>query len=244
VILSATELVAGYGPLRILNGLTLSASSDQITVLIGPNGAGKSTFLKAVAGFIDPWSGSISLDGLPFIRKSPWRLIPQGLLYIPQDRSVFPDLTVDENLRMGAYTIGGRAETEAALVRAYEAFPDLKHRRSQLAGSLSGGERRFVELARIVMLNPRLVLMDEPSIGLSPRAMKSVYAGIVDLHGAGTGFLIVEQNVNMGLQVSDVVHVLELGTTVWSGSPSLLRSNDTLRSLYLGSAAARLSTND
>ena len=228
------DLVAGYGPLRVVNGVSLSAPTDAMTLLIGPNGAGKSTLLKAVVGFAGVTGGRIEFDGQNVRGLKAPDLLRLGVLYIPQGRSVFPDLTVQENLDMGAYSLGTRQRAIEARDAVYDLFPRLAERREQQAGSLSGGERRFVELARIVMLRPRLVLLDEPSIGVAPVVMRQIYDRVRELHGRGVGFMIVEQNVRQALEVADTVHVLAMGDVAWSGTPDALRSDERLRRLYLG----------
>jgi ABC-type branched-subunit amino acid transport system ATPase component len=234
VTLEVRDLTGGYGRLQILNGIDLQAEVSDITLIIGPNGAGKSTLLKTIYGFLKPMGGSIRLDGASVLGWKPRDLLRIGLQYIPQGRSIFPYLTVEENLRMGAFILDTQPQVRGALERAYAMFPVLKERRRQLAGSLSGGERRFVELARILMVNPRLVLLDEPSLGMAPGVMEELYHAIRRLHSQGVGFLLVEQNVRQGLRVAHKVYILRLGRVEWAGPPAALLDNRTLRALYLG----------
>jgi branched-chain amino acid transport system ATP-binding protein len=236
-MLEVRGVSGGYGHLRILNGVDLSARTNGITAIIGPNGAGKSTLLKTICAFLKPSSGAVFFEGEDITRLKPEQILRRGLLFVQQGRSVFPYLTVEENLLMGAYVIEDRRRLREALDRAYVTFPQLKLRRKQLAGSLSGGERRFVELARALMLKPKLVLLDEPSLGVAPRVMKSMYERIGTLNREGIGFLIVEQNVRLALEAADQIHVLELGRTRWSGSPKDLVGTTTLHALYLGGTA-------
>jgi branched-chain amino acid transport system ATP-binding protein len=179
----------------------------------------------------------VALDGTSLLGCKPEELLRRGVLYVQQGRSIFPYLTVEENLAMGAYVIRDKRQASAAMERVYAKFPILNERRRQLGGLLSGGERRFVELARILMVEPRLVLLDEPSIGVAPKVMAEIYRVIRQLHAEGVGFLLVEQNVRPALQVAQRVYVLELGRTRWSGPPAELENTEALRALYLGGPA-------
>lgn len=236
-MLEVHDLFSGYGRLQVLNGIDFRADASSITAIIGPNGSGKSTLLKSITGFLRPTKGSVEFDGISLVGLRPESVLRMGLLYVQQGRSVFPFLTVEDNLRMGAYVLSGEDRTRAALDCAYAAFPRLRDRRRQLAGSLSGGERRFLELARALMLEPRMVLLDEPSLGVAPRVMAEMYARIAELHASGIGFVIVEQNVRLALAAAEHVCVLELGRDRWSGSPQDLTATGDLRELYLGGRA-------
>lgn len=231
--LELTEVTSGYGAMEIIHGVTLTIPTNEVTVIIGPNGAGKSTLLKTIYGFLRPTRGRITLDGDELTARRPHELVRLGLLYVQQGRSIFPDLTIEENLAMSAYTLD-RSSRVASFERAYEMFPLLRSRRHQVAGSLSGGERRLLEMARIVILRPRVALLDEPSLGVAPKVMADIYGRISALHGLGVGFVIVEQNVRLAIRAATNACVLESGRVRWWGSPSALRDEATLRDLYLG----------
>jgi branched-chain amino acid transport system ATP-binding protein len=231
-LLEAVGVTAGYGGSAVLQELDLSVRPGSITGVIGPNGAGKSTLLKVLVGYLRPAAGGVTLGGEDMTRLAPEERIRRGIAYIAQQRSIFSGQTVADNLRLGAYLVRDarvRAEREAAVL---ERFPALAQRRGQLAGMLSGGEARMLELGRMLMMAPRLAILDEPSIGLSPRLVDTVYAQIRKLRDEGITFLIVEQNVRKLFDVADHVFALENGRNRFAGSPAEMSA--LLGELYLG----------
>lgn len=236
--LEANELTAGYGGSTILNAVHLSVAPGSITGIIGPNGAGKSTLLKVIMGYIEPRAGTVRLDGADITRLPTHQRIRQGIGYIAQTRSHFPSQTVQENLRMGAYLIRDpklRAQRQAEVFRR---FPVLSERRRQPAALLSGGQLRMLEIGRVLMMAPRLIILDEPSVGLSPPLIDMVYEHLRELAAGGVTLLIVEQNVRKLLSVASFVYALENGTNRLDGTPQNLGSAGVLASLYLGAGTA------
>jgi ABC-type branched-subunit amino acid transport system ATPase component len=233
-LLEANGLVAGYGGSAILNGLSLSAERGRITGVIGPNGAGKSTLLKTVMGYVHPASGSVLFDGTDITRLPTHERIRCGVAYISQTHSHFASQTVRENLRLGAYLVRDkqvRAERQAEVFRR---FPALAERARQPAGLLSGGQLRMLEIGRVLMTAPRLIVLDEPSVGLSPKLVDMVYDHLRELAAEGTTLLIVEQNVRKLLAIADHVYALESGANRYDGTPQTLVAEGRLASLYLG----------
>ena len=238
-ILAAGDITAGYGGSAVLQDVRLAVRRGGITGIIGPNGCGKSTLLKVLVGYLRPDAGSIVLNGEDITRVAPEDRIRRGIAYIAQSRSYFASQTVEENLRLGAYLVRDarvRAERQDAVLRR---FPVLAERRRQLAGMLSGGEARMLEIGRMLMMAPTLAILDEPSIGLSPRLTDSVYDQVHQLREDGITFLIVEQNVRKLLAVADYVVAFESGRNRLEGTPSALSEKGVLAELYLGSDAAR-----
>ena len=231
-LLEARAVTAGYGGSAVLQQLSIAVKPGDITGVIGPNGAGKSTLLKVLVGYLQPVAGSVTLGGEDITRLAPEQRIRRGVAYIAQQRSYFPSQTVADNLRLGAYLVRDakvRAEREAAVL---ERFPALAQRRGQLAGMLSGGEARMLELGRMLMMAPRLAILDEPSIGLSPRLIDTVYAQVRKLRDEGITFVIVEQNVRKLFDVADHVFALEGGRNRFAGPPAEMSA--LLAELYLG----------
>lgn len=238
VVLEARAVTAGYGGSAVLQELHLAVRRGGITGVIGPNGAGKSTLLKVLVGYLKPIAGGVMLGGEDITRLPPEERIRRGIAYIAQQRSYFPSQSVADNLRLGAYLVRDarlRAEREASV---FERFPVLAKRRHSLAGMLSGGEARMLELGRMLMMAPRLAILDEPSIGLSPRLIETVYAQVRALRDEGITFLIVEQNVRKLFAVADHVFALENGRNRIEGSPAQLSAEGVLAGLYLGKAPA------
>ncbi len=232
VLLEARAVTAGYGGSAVLQDLSLAVRPGGITGVIGPNGAGKSTLLKVLVGYLKPVSGGVALGGEDITALQPEERIRRGIAYIAQQRSFFPSQTVADNLRLGAYLVRDarvRAEREASV---FERFPALAQRRGQIAGMLSGGEARMLELGRMLMMAPRLAILDEPSIGLSPKLIEAVYAQVRRLREEGITFLIVEQNVRKLFEVADHVFALENGRNRHAGSPAEM--SGLLGELYLG----------
>jgi ABC-type branched-subunit amino acid transport system ATPase component len=233
-LLEATTLVAGYGGSAILNGLSITAEAGRITGLIGPNGAGKSTLLKTLMGYITPVSGTIAFDDEEITRLPTHERIRRGIAYIAQTQSHFPSQTVQENLRLGAYLVRDKSVREERQAEVFRRFPVLQERRRQYAGLLSGGQLRMLEIGRALMTSPRLIILDEPSVGLSPKLVDMVYDHLRELAGKGTTLLIVEQNVRKLLAVSDRVYALESGANRYDGAPQALVAEGRLANLYLG----------
>lgn len=238
----ATDLIrfdsvtAGYGSLMILNGLSFSANMSEITLLIGPNGAGKSTVLKTFFGFVRPREGQILFKGESVGGKQPADLLRRGIVFVPQGRNLFPALTLLENLELGAITLP-RTERPRRMQEVLERFPQLGQRLQSAASSLSGGEQKQLEIARALLLRPSVILIDEPSIGLSPKVNQGVFRLLRNLADAGTSVLMVEQNVRSALGVSDRVLLLEGGRLVMEGPAATFLNDPDLNRVFLGSAA-------
>jgi branched-chain amino acid transport system ATP-binding protein len=235
--LEAAELTAGYGGSTILNGVSLTVAPGRITGVIGPNGAGKSTLLKAIMGYIVPRGGTVHLDGDDITRLPTHERIRRGIAYIAQTRSHFASQTVQENLRMGAYLVRNRNVRSERQAEVFRRFPILAERRRQSAALLSGGQLRMLEIGRVLMTSPRLIVLDEPSVGLSPGLVDMVYGHLRELAASGTTLLIVEQNVRKLLSAADFVYALENGTNRFEGTPQALTARGVLAGLYLGAGA-------
>ncbi|HEU5354808.1 MAG TPA: ABC transporter ATP-binding protein [Actinocrinis sp.] len=236
-LLALERVVAGYGAGDILRGVDLTVEAGEVVCLIGPNGAGKSTVLKAISGLIRPRRGRVLLDGEPIDRLSPRERLARAVVHVPQERSLFPAMTVWENLLMGGYVLRDRAELRRRAERCAEQFPIVAQRRREPAGSLSGGEQKQVELARSLMLEPRLILLDEPSIGLEPRARRAVFESIAGLAADGRAVLLVEQNARSGLAIAQRGAVLESGRVRLTGTGASLLADPQVAQLYLGGMA-------
>jgi branched-chain amino acid transport system ATP-binding protein len=233
-ILQLSGVVAGYGAGDILKGVDLSVDAGTVTCLIGPNGAGKSTVLKTVSGLLRPTAGTIVFNGREISGLRPRARLLLGIVHVPQERSLFPAMTVWDNLLMGGYLIKDAKAVRARLEQAVEAFPICKRRAGEHAGSLSGGEQKQVELARTLILDPTLVLLDEPSIGLDPKSRQVVFESIRALSATGRTILLVEQNARSGLAASDVGAVLESGVVRLVASGASLLDDPEVARLYLG----------
>ena len=235
VLLQLSGVVAGYGGSDVLHGVDLAVPEGSITCIVGPNGAGKSTVLRTVSGLLRPRSGSITFDGRSIGGRSPWEILPLGVAQVPQSGALFPSMSVRENVLMGAYIIRrDRATLRERYRRVQEIVPLLQERGDDRAGNLSGGQRRMVEFARSLMLEPKLVLLDEPSLGLDPRSLRQVYDLIETMRGHGRTILLVEQNVRIGLGVADQAVVMEGGRVRLTGDPEQVLSNPEIAELYLG----------
>jgi branched-chain amino acid transport system ATP-binding protein len=227
-------VVAGYGYGDVLRGLDLEVEPEKITCLIGPNGAGKSTVLRTISGLLRPSRGSISFGDRAIAGLGPRALLELGIAHVPQERSLFPLMSVWENVLMGAYIVRDRASVARRAEEIAERFPIVADRRHERAGSLSGGEQKLVELARALMLEPKVLLVDEPSIGLAPRARHQVFATLRSLRDGGWTILLVEQNARSGLAISDHGAVLDGGTVKLVGTGADLLSDGRVAELYLG----------
>jgi len=233
-VLTIDGLVAGYGLGDILKGVDLRLDRGTITCIIGPNGAGKSTVLKAVSGLLTPRVGSISFDGEPIGGLSPRRVLERGIVHVPQERSLFPKMTVFENVLMGAHLLRDRREVQRRAEAVAERFPIVGERRGERAGSLSGGQQKIVEIARATMVQPRLMLMDEPSMGLDPKARHLVFETVTRLNAEGQTILLVEQNARAGLQIADRGVVMDTGRVALEGPAATLLGDPNVAALYLG----------
>ncbi len=233
-MLEIKDLNVFYGAVHAIKGISLNVEQGELVSLIGANGAGKTTTLHAISGLIPAASGTIELDGHNLQKTPPDKIISLGLAHVPEGRHVFARMTVEENLRMGAYIIRDAQKINENLENVYSHFPRLKERRRQLAGTLSGGEQQMLATGRALMTDPSIVLMDEPSMGLSPLLVKEIFAIIEQLHGSGITILLVEQNAKMALAVSDRAYVLETGKISMSGKASELAEDDRVRKAYLG----------
>ncbi len=233
-MLEIKDLNVFYGAIHALKGISLTVGDGELVSLIGANGAGKTTTLHTISGLLRAASGSITLDGTDLQKVQPNTIINLGLSHVPEGRHVFARMTVEENLRMGAYTIRDQKQIAANMEKVYGHFPRLKERRRQLAGTLSGGEQQMLATGRALMTDPKMVLMDEPSMGLSPILVKEIFSMIQELHKSGITILLVEQNAKMALAVSDRAYVLETGTISMEGAAADLAADDRVRKAYLG----------
>ena len=222
-----------YGEIHALRGVALEVRGGEIVTLLGNNGAGKSTTLKTISGLLAPRRGSVIFDGRPLTGVAAHEIVARGIAHVPEVRRIFNRLTVRENLTMGAY-LRTDADIDADLDRAFELFPRLKERISQVAGTLSGGEQQMLAIARALMARPRLLLLDEPSMGLAPVLVEQIFETIGSINRQGTTMLLVEQNAAMALSIAHRGYVLETGTVVLSGTAGQLAENERVRHAYLG----------
>jgi branched-chain amino acid transport system ATP-binding protein len=236
-LLELKEITAGYDDLQALFNVTLHVDSGEVVTLIGANGAGKTTTLRVVSGVLHPHSGSLRFDGRDISRVPAHAMVELGISHVPEGRQMFPFMTVLENLSLGAYVRRARLKIKQAMEETFTLFPRLAERKEQLAGTLSGGEQQMVAIARGLMSQPRLLLLDEPSLGLAPKVVDEVLDKVRKISQMGVTVMIVEQNVIAGLGISDRGYVLQNGATVLSGSSGDLLSNEQVRSAYLGYSA-------
>lgn len=233
-MLRIENVFAGYGGGDILKGVDLEIATGDLTCVVGPNGAGKSTLLKVVSGLVRPRRGQVWFGDQDIARASARRILQAGIVQVMQARSLFPSMTVRENVELGAFLVKDRALVRKRLAEVTEHFPIVSERASERAGALSGGQQRTVEFARALMLNPALVVLDEPSMGLEPRAAKAMYANVRQMHASGRTVLLVEQNVRAGLGLATHGVVLESGRVRLAGSGAELLANPEMRHLYMG----------
>ncbi|MBQ3817017.1 MAG: ABC transporter ATP-binding protein [Clostridia bacterium] len=232
-MLEANDLNVYYGQIHALHGISFSVEQDEIVALIGANGAGKSTTLKTISGILRSQTGSINFLGENISRTDTYKLTAKGLAHVPEGRRVFLQMTVRENLEMGAYT-RPNSEIKDSLADVFERFPRLKHRKDQIAGTLSGGEQQMLAMGRALMSKPKLLMLDEPSMGLAPILVQQIFDIIKELHEAGTTILLVEQNAEMALRIANRAYVLESGRISLSGTGKELAESDAIKKAYLG----------
>lgn len=233
-LLQLHEVSAGYGSIQILYGVSLHVNVGEVVAVIGPNGAGKSTTFKVIMGFISYLGGRIAFDGHDLVGQRPHRILALGLGYVPQGRVVFTQMTVRENLEMGAYLEPDKATIRASMEYVFSLFPRLGERPRQLAGTMSGGEQQMLSMGRALMMRPRMMMLDEPSLGLSPRFVDEVFDKVVAMARGGLTVMLVEQNAARALEISDRGYVLELGRNRYAGSGRELLDNPEVRTMYLG----------
>jgi branched-chain amino acid transport system ATP-binding protein len=237
-MLEITDLATAYGKIEALKGVSLSAKAGEVTCLLGPNGAGKSTLMLTLAGILKPQRGSVKFEGEELVGKTPADIVARGLALVPENRLVFPALTVRENLMAGAYKRRDTAAIRSDIDAMFGRFPRLQERVDQLAGTLSGGEQQMLAVARALMSRPRLLLMDEPSVGLAPLVVAEIFAIIRQLHAEGVSLFVVEQNAHMALKVAQHFYLMEQGRVSFSGSPGELADDDVIQRAYLGQKRA------
>ena len=223
-----------YGGIHALKGVSFSVEEGKIVTLIGANGAGKTTTLRAISGMLKPTHGSVTFAGKPITGLPPHTIVAQGLAHVPEGRGIFANLTVDENLQLGAYLRDDPAAVAKDRARALELFPRIRERLHQSAGTLSGGEQQMLAIARALLTRPKLLLLDEPSLGLAPQMVQLIFKIVKTIVAEGTTILLVEQNAHMALGIAATAHVLEVGTLVTSGAAADLARDDKIRKAYLG----------
>ena len=233
-MLALSGVSAGYGSFQALFEVSLSVAGGEAVGVIGPNGAGKTTLMRVISGLLGVTAGEVSLEGRPLNGAAAHQIVEAGIAHVPENRRLFPRLTVEENLRMGAFITSARAHFVERLAWVYELFPRMQERRRQLAGTLSGGEQQMCAIGRALMSKPRLLLMDEPSAGLAPLAVEQVFELVRRIRAEGFTVLIVEQNVQQVLDLVDRAYLLEAGHIRLSGAAAELRRNETIRRAYMG----------
>ena len=233
-LLEVRDLDFAYGDVHVLHGVSLTVQPGEIVTLVGSNGAGKSTTLRNISRLLRPRSGSIVFDGHDLTRLASHEVVALGVVQVPEGRRVFPEMTIAENLRMGSYISSARADRAKNLERGLTLFPRLRERFNQLAGTLSGGEQQMLAIARGLMAKPRLLLLDEPSLGLSPLLVKTIFDTIAEINKQGVAVLLVEQNVYQSLRIANRGYVLETGKIALSGSGQELLNNDQVKAAFLG----------
>jgi branched-chain amino acid transport system ATP-binding protein len=233
-MLQVDGLGTGYGRAQALHDVSLRVEDGEIVTILGPNGAGKTSLVNAIAGVLRPWGGSVTLDGIEMTTLPPHRVIEHGMALVPEGRRIFPKMTVTENLDLGSYTATARPGHDAALESVYRIFPRLKERHSQVAGTLSGGEQQMLAIGRALMAQPRLLLLDEPSLGLAPIVVENIFDVLREINASGVSILLVEQNAVEALDIAARGYVLEDGSVVGEGTAAELEQDEGLRKAYLG----------
>ena len=236
MLLEIKDLSVSYGAIQAVQGISFTVDEGEIVTLIGANGAGKSTTLKTISGLLKPRSGSMLFNGRELATVPADQIVRLGVVHVPEGRRIFATLTVRENLEMGAYTRSSKAEIAQSLERVFQSFPRLRERFNQLGGTLSGGEQQMLAVGRAIMSSPKLLLLDEPSMGLSPILVEEIFRIIQEINKQGTSILLVEQNAFMALQVANRAYVLETGTIALQGSASDVSKNPRVMEAYLGGA--------
>lgn len=234
MLLAVENLHVSYGGIRALKGISFEVAEGKIVALIGANGAGKSTTLRTICGLVRPVDGQIEYKGAVINKVPPYKIVSMGISQVPEGRRVFTRLTVLENLEMGAYSRSSSQEVKESLANVFKRFPRLQERKSQLAGTLSGGEQQMLAMGRALMSRPQLLLMDEPSMGLAPMLVEEIFSIIREINNSGTTILLVEQNAHMALSVADSAYVLETGEIALSGPAADMANNPEVRKAYLG----------
>ncbi len=237
-MLQVENVVGGYGSVQILNGATLKVDEGRIVALLGGNGTGKSTLLKGISGLIKPWSGSITFDGTRIDGMRPDRIVKRGLVQVTQGKEAFPGMTVEENLKIGAFVVGDRARTARALERVYSYFPVLEQKRKQLSGTLSGGQLQMLCIGRGLMSDPKMIMLDEPSAALAPQIVLDIFRTISRIARDGMTVLMVEQNVRMALLLASYAYVIKDGVIHIEGPAEALIHDENVRLSYLGGTVA------
>jgi branched-chain amino acid transport system ATP-binding protein len=238
-MLKVENIVTRYGAIEALKGMSLDAQHGEVTCLLGPNGAGKTTTMFTIAGILSPHSGSITLDGNDLTHQSAPAIVRKGISLVPENRLVFPEMSVADNLAAGAYC-RSRSERTAInqdLAEVFDRFPQLKERREQLGGTLSGGEQQMLAIGRALMARPKILMMDEPSLGLAPLIVDEIFKIIQQLNEEGVTILLVEQNARMALKVAHKLYLLEQGAVTFEGSPTEMQQNELIQRAYLGAGA-------
>lgn len=233
-MLEVKDLEVYYGMIQAIKGVSFEVNQGEVIALIGANGAGKKTILHTVTGLLAPKKGSVLFEGKDITKIPAHKIVSLGMAHVPEGRRVFADLSVYENLKMGAYTRKDKEEIEKSLDRVYERFPRLKERKNQLAGTLSGGEQQMLAMGRALMSQPKIILMDEPSMGLSPILVNEIFDIIQEVSKSGTTVLLVEQNAKKALSIADRAYVLETGKIVLDGKAEALLNDDSIKKAYLG----------
>lgn len=233
-LLSVSNLSVSYGAIEAIRNCSLRVEQGEIVTLIGGNGAGKSTMLRTISGLLTPKQGTIQFEGKEIQGQPPHRIAQSGLVHVPEGRGIFANLTVEENLQLGAYSRNDHAEIRKDRERALELFPRVRERLKQAAGTLSGGEQQMVAIARAMLSRPRLLMLDEPSLGLAPQIVQTIFQVIREINNSGTTILLVEQNAAMALKVAHRAYVIEVGSIEMEGPAAELASSDEVRKAYLG----------
>jgi branched-chain amino acid transport system ATP-binding protein len=233
-MLELRSIDAGYGSFQALFGVSLEVRAGEAVGVIGPNGAGKTTLMRVISGLIRPRAGSISMEGSDVLSTPPHRIVSLGIAHVPEHRRLFPRLSVEDNLKMGAYMAAAREKFAERLESVFDLFPRLKERRQQMAGTMSGGEQQMCAIGRALMSGPKLLLLDEPSAGLAPVVVQQVFELVKRIRSGGLTVLIVEQNVQQVLQIVDRAYLLEAGSIRASGTAAEVKGTDTIKQAYLG----------
>jgi len=234
MILQVKDINVYYGAIHAIKGISFEVNEGEIVTLIGANGAGKTTTLHTVTGLVPAKQGEILFEGKDLLKTPPHKIVEMGMAHVPEGRRIFAELSVLANLKLGAYTRRDKREIEETLEMVYERFPRLKERRGQIAGTLSGGEQQMLAMGRALMSRPKIILMDEPSMGLSPLYVSQIFAIIEEIRKTGTTVLLVEQNAKKALEIADRAYVLETGNIVLEGNAHELMENDSVKRAYLG----------